>query len=62
MDFKEKPRITNPREKANPLSSLFFWWINPLFRKGARHDLAINDLYDVLHEDESKILGDRLTK
>ncbi len=62
MDFTEKTRIKNPREKANPLSTLFFWWINPLFRKGASHDLVLNDLYDVLREDESKVLADRLTK
>lgn len=60
MDFKEKELRKNPRENANPLSTLFFWWINPLFRKGAKNDLAMDDLYSALKEDESERLGDQL--
>lgn len=62
MDFQDKERVKNPREKANPLSALFFWWINPLFRKGSKKDLVLNDLYDVLTEDESKRVGDTVSR
>jgi hypothetical protein len=34
MDFQEQILKENPREKANILSSLFFVWLQPLFRKG----------------------------
>lgn len=62
MDFKAKQTNPNPREKASTLGKLFFWWIIPLFRKGLKKDLNVNDLYDVPSEDVSHNLGVRLGK
>jgi ATP-binding cassette subfamily C (CFTR/MRP) protein 4 len=62
MDFQEQELQRNPRETANPLSTLFFWWINPLFRKGRKNDLILTDLFKALKEDESEALGDQLQR
>lgn len=62
MDFHEKKYVKNPRATANPVSRLFFWWVFPLFRVGGKRELDIDDLYNVLEEDESGKLGDRLQK
>lgn len=52
----------NPREKANFLSTLSFFWTIDLFRKGYSKELEISDLYKPLKCDESDRLGDRLEK
>ena len=61
MDFREKTNVPNPRDKTNPISKLLFWWIIPLFRKGYKRDLGLNDVYNVLREDVSDKLGNRLS-
>ncbi|XP_029164697.1 probable multidrug resistance-associated protein lethal(2)03659 [Nylanderia fulva] len=54
---KSKP---NPREKANIVSVLLWWWTISLFKTGYRKDLEIEDLFDPLKVDESGLLGNRL--
>ncbi|GLV41617.1 uncharacterized protein CBL_06846 [Carabus blaptoides fortunei] len=56
--IKEKPR--NPRESANPLSVVTFWWILRVFGKGFKTELTENDLYEPLNDHRSAVLGDRL--
>ncbi|XP_029164699.1 probable multidrug resistance-associated protein lethal(2)03659 [Nylanderia fulva] len=56
---KSKP---NPREKANIVSVLLWWWTIGLFKTGYRKDLEIEDLFDPLKADESGLLGNRLEK
>ncbi|XP_034300532.2 ATP-binding cassette sub-family C member 4-like [Magallana gigas] len=51
-----------PYSTANWLSRFTFWWIFPLFRYGFRHPLTQDNLYDVLPEDQSHLLGDRMEK
>ncbi|CAL8080013.1 unnamed protein product [Orchesella dallaii] len=60
MDFGGKKDVPNPREKANIVSRLFFLWIFPLFCKGAKQDLNIDDMYNAPKEDSSAQLGTRL--
>lgn len=50
----------NPREKANFLSVITFFWTLDLFKKGYSKELEIDDLYKPLECDDSKRLGDRL--
>ncbi|XP_020296904.1 multidrug resistance-associated protein 4-like isoform X2 [Pseudomyrmex gracilis] len=57
--IKSKP---NPREKANVVSILLWWWTINLFKTGYRKNLEIEDLYDPLKTDRSNVLGDRLEK
>ena len=52
----------NPRENANFLSILTFWWTVELFKKGYRKALELQDLFQPLNEDKSEELGDRLEK
>ena len=52
----------NPRENANLLSIIFFWWMNPLLWVGYKKDLELEDLYETLKEDQSEVLGDRLER
>ncbi|XP_014467791.1 PREDICTED: multidrug resistance-associated protein 4-like [Dinoponera quadriceps] len=56
---KTKP---NPREKANIVSVLLWWWTIDLFRMGYTRALEIEDLYEPLKEDRSSLLGDKLEK
>jgi len=62
MDFQEKKIHPNPRSSANPISTLFFCWINPIFRKGYKNTLDLDDLYDALREDGSDKLGSSLER
>lgn len=55
---KEKAR--SPRESANPLSIVTFWWILKVFRKGFTAELTESDLYEPLKEHKSTVLGDVL--
>ena len=52
----------NPKENANFLSKITFFWTVNLFRKGYRKNLDVDDLYRPLKSDESERLGDRLEK
>lgn len=54
--------LPNPRESANILSQLFLTWTIPLFVKGYKKELEMEDVYQPLNEDRSDSLGDRLEK
>lgn len=41
---------------------VFSSWIIQLIRKGLNKDLGLNDLYAILDEDSSALLGNRLEK
>uniref|UniRef100_A0A182QTP7 Uncharacterized protein n=1 Tax=Anopheles farauti TaxID=69004 RepID=A0A182QTP7_9DIPT len=61
----EATRVTlspNPRQRANFLSTLTFWWTIDMFRKGYSHTFEISDLYKPLDEDHADRLGDRLER
>ncbi|XP_044751806.1 ATP-binding cassette subfamily C member 4-like [Coccinella septempunctata] len=62
MDTTKEKYNPNPREKANPLSVLFFTYTLPMFKKGSSKELDVDDLYNPLPCDRSKHLGDRLEK
>lgn len=51
---------SNPREKANFFSVLFFAWTVPLFRKGNAKVLEMEDMFQPLKVDRSESLGNRL--
>ncbi|KAM6893207.1 ATP-binding cassette sub-family C member 4 [Lycodopsis pacificus] len=53
---------TNPAATANLLSTVFFWWLNPLFRIGYKRKLEEDDMYEVLPEDRSERLGEELQR
>ncbi|XP_068165844.1 ATP-binding cassette sub-family C member 4 [Antennarius striatus] len=57
MEGVGKPLKSNPAAKAGVLSKLFFWWLNPFFHIGYKQKLEEDDMYEVLHEDGSKHLG-----
>ncbi|XP_050071798.1 ATP-binding cassette sub-family C member 4-like [Anopheles maculipalpis] len=52
----------NPRQRANLLSVLTFWWTADMFRKGYSQRFDISDLYEPLEEDRANRLGDRLER
>nr|XP_040221376.2 ATP-binding cassette sub-family C member 4-like isoform X1 [Anopheles coluzzii]XP_040221377.2 ATP-binding cassette sub-family C member 4-like isoform X1 [Anopheles coluzzii] len=52
----------NPRQKANFLSVLTFWWTVDMFRKGYNQTFDISDLYTPLEEDRADRLGNRLER
>ncbi|KAG5681565.1 hypothetical protein PVAND_010984 [Polypedilum vanderplanki] len=60
MEQSNQKVADNPREKANFVSIVTFFWTIPLFRKGYKKVLEIEDLYRPLKVDESENLGDRL--
>ncbi|XP_055676611.1 ATP-binding cassette sub-family C member 4-like [Lutzomyia longipalpis] len=62
MEAAQRTLLPNPREKANVVSILTFWWTMKLFKKGYRKVLDLGDLYRPLDEDRSNVLGDRLEK
>lgn len=52
----------NPILRVNPISKLFFWWLNPLFKTGYKRRLEVDDMYNVCEQDSSDNLGDRLER
>ncbi|XP_071159454.1 ATP-binding cassette sub-family C member 4-like isoform X3 [Mytilus edulis] len=62
MDETLKHYNPNPTLTTNPISKLFFWWLNPLFKIGYQRRLEVDDMYNVCEQDSSDNLGDRLEK
>ncbi|TNN61504.1 Multidrug resistance-associated protein 4 [Liparis tanakae] len=62
MENTGKDTKTNPAAEANFLSTIVFWWLNPLFRTGYKRKLEEDDMYDVLPEDRSEHLGRSLQR
>lgn len=62
MESVRRKLLANPREKANIVSVLFFWWTIGVFRKGFRKVFELTDLFEPLVVDHSEGLGDRLEK
>ncbi|ODM90032.1 Multidrug resistance-associated protein 4 [Orchesella cincta] len=58
MDFTPKAPRRNPFAKANIFSTIFFWWVIPIFREGRKKNLEVNDMFDTLPDDLSGPLGD----
>ncbi len=55
-------KSNNPWETANPFSLLTFAWIWPIFKKGLKKDLELDDLYETPKAHESEYLAQQLNK
>ncbi|XP_060849436.1 ATP-binding cassette sub-family C member 4-like isoform X2 [Rhopalosiphum padi] len=63
MDANNKEeRPLNPRSKANLFEIITFSWILKLVQKGLKKELDVIDLYTILDEDSSALLGSKLEK
>lgn len=62
MDFAKSSLVPNPRDSANIFSILFFYWTIPIFKRGCRKILEIEDVFRPLRADKSKSLGERLQR
>ncbi|XP_076159035.1 ATP-binding cassette sub-family C member 4 [Alosa pseudoharengus] len=60
MEPRSKDPKNNPSAKANVISKIFFWWLNPIFSVGYKRRLEEGDMYRVLPEDGSERLGEEL--
>lgn len=60
MEAVRRNLLPNPREKANFISVVLFWWTIDMFKTGVKKVLALEDLYRPLNQDKSENLGDRL--
>lgn len=62
MEQVKPQRLPNPRDSANILSILFFLWTLPLIRKGYAKVLELEDIFQPLQADKSKLLGENLER
>ncbi|XP_068752769.1 ATP-binding cassette sub-family C member 4-like [Montipora capricornis] len=46
----------NPRDAANWLSVIFFWWMNDLLKLGNKRPLTDNDLFPLLEDYKAEVL------
>lgn len=60
MESVKRTLLPNPREKANIISVLLFWWTIGIFKKGYKKVLELHDLCQPLNVDQSEKLGNRL--
>lgn len=60
MESVKRTLPLNPRENANIISVLLYWWTIGIFKKGYKKVLELNDLYQPLSVDQSENLGNRL--
>ncbi|XP_071086237.1 ATP-binding cassette sub-family C member 4-like [Haliotis cracherodii] len=60
MDETLRHHNPNPIASANFLSRTFFWWLNPLLKTGYSRQLETEDMYNVVEQDASGNLGNRL--
>ncbi|KAJ6642101.1 ATP-binding cassette sub-family C member 4 [Pseudolycoriella hygida] len=60
MESVRRTLPPNPREKANIISVLLFWWTIGIFKKGYKKVLELQDLCQPLSVDQSEKLGNRL--
>uniref|UniRef100_A0A8C1MW49 Cystic fibrosis transmembrane conductance regulator n=1 Tax=Cyprinus carpio TaxID=7962 RepID=A0A8C1MW49_CYPCA len=52
----------SPVENASYLSKYFFWWTNPIMRKGFKEKLRPSDVYQAPSKDAADILAEHLEK
>ncbi|KAG9273217.1 cystic fibrosis transmembrane conductance regulator [Astyanax mexicanus] len=52
----------SPVDEASFLSRYFFWWTNPIMRKGFREKLRPTDVYQTPSQDTADVLAERLEK
>ncbi|XP_068447107.1 ATP-binding cassette sub-family C member 4-like [Clinocottus analis] len=62
MDATPKDAKRNPLATARFLSRLFMCWLTPLLQLGHKRRLEESDMYNVLPEDQSEILGEELQR
>ncbi|MEQ2168223.1 Multidrug resistance-associated protein 4, partial [Goodea atripinnis] len=62
MENVRKDVKENPAATANILSKIFFCWLSPLFRIGYKRRLEEEDMYELLQEDRSEVLGQELQR
>ncbi|XP_072393692.1 ATP-binding cassette sub-family C member 4-like [Diabrotica undecimpunctata] len=62
MEMTKEKYNPNPRETANFLSAIFFGYTYDVFKKGLSKTLEVDDLYNPLKIDRSKVLGDHLQR
>lgn len=60
MESTKQKFQPNPRDNTNFLSTIFFIWIIPFFKKGYTKVLQMDDMFRPLKCDHSDLLGDRL--
>ncbi|XP_052008174.1 LOW QUALITY PROTEIN: cystic fibrosis transmembrane conductance regulator-like [Xyrauchen texanus] len=53
---------SSPVEDANCLSRYFFWWTNPIMRKGFKEKLRPSDICQAPSQDTADVLSERLEK
>ncbi|XP_017474879.1 PREDICTED: probable multidrug resistance-associated protein lethal(2)03659 [Rhagoletis zephyria] len=61
QSFKADELPRNPRESANPLSTIMFCYTMPVFFKGRKKTLDESDLYRALNTHRSADLGSKLS-
>ncbi|KAJ7386094.1 hypothetical protein OS493_012435 [Desmophyllum pertusum] len=61
MDCKRIHTTANPMAESTIIGKFFtYWWMNDVFRKGYKRPLENSDIYEILPEDETKGLADKL--
>ncbi|KAI8342382.1 multi drug resistance-associated protein MRP [Chlamydoabsidia padenii] len=58
----EDSSLDCPEETSNIFSRLTFEWMTPLMRLGYEKPLTMDDLWDLKHDDQSAIIGEKFEK
>lgn len=51
--------LKNPLEDAGGFSRLFFFWMTPLFMRGLKHPLEMEDIWDLRRKEKAEYLVNR---
>jgi hypothetical protein len=62
MEESRRHLLPNPLASASMASQAVWWWVLDIFKKGYKKDLDLNDLYEVMEEDKTDYVTQRLEK
>ncbi|KAI8881443.1 multi drug resistance-associated protein MRP [Backusella circina FSU 941] len=60
--LEDEDMVSSPEETASIFDRLTFSWMTPLMQLGSKKPLIMDDLWNLNHEDQAEVVGDKFQK